>query len=126
MAGLTVADGIGASLVTVVGGLLFGSLFLAATIGGIRLRRLTTLGIVLTPTEVVLRTWTAPVPIPWEAVTGVRDHWNRVGRVGPTMPKDLIRNWLTFEIADARGDLMTFSRAAPAPAWTSPPSRSTR
>jgi hypothetical protein len=101
------AQGHLSGLVGVGIGLAVGGLFLAGALGTWRARRTADRGILLTPHGIVLRTRVDPLRLAWEDVVDVRDHWARAVRVGPTMPDDLVDNWLSFVVRDATADRLT-------------------
>lgn len=96
-------------------GLGLGALFLVGSWGTLQARRTSDRGIVLTPEAVVLRTRKQPETIPWAELVRVRDHWGRAVRVGPTMPDDVVRNWLTFETHEPDGDRLTLLSGSQSP-----------
>ncbi|MGZ5403267.1 MAG: hypothetical protein ACXWDL_01335 [Nocardioides sp.] len=96
-------------------GLALGALFLVGSWGSLVARRTPDRGILLTPDAVVLRTRKQPETIPWAELVRVRDHWGRAIRVGPTMPDDVVRNWLTFQTREPDGDPMTLFSGSQSP-----------
>ncbi|WP_134740281.1 hypothetical protein [Nocardioides sp. 503] len=81
--------------------LLLGLLLLVGAYGGVRSRLAPSKGILLTPTQVVLRTQAEPMSFGWEALRGVWPHWTRQRSALDLIPspEDPIHNWLSFEVA---------------------------
>lgn len=109
------ADGEWQGVIGVAMGLGLGGLFLLGSWGTAKARRTADRGILLTPDAVVLRTRAEPETIPWSELVRVRDHWGRALRVGPTMPDDVVNNWLTFETREPDGDPMSLLSGSPSP-----------
>lgn len=112
---LMLRDGELPGIAALVAGPVLGALFLAGAWGTVTARRTPDRGILLTPDAVVLRTRAEPETIPWSELVRVRDHWGRGVRVGPTMPDDIVNNWLTFETREPDGDRLSLLSGSPDP-----------
>ena len=112
---VTLSEGDWRGIVGIAIGLGVGALFLVGSWGTLQARRTPDRGIVLTPEAVVLRTRKEPETIPWAELVRVRDHWGRAVRVGPTMPDDVVNNWLTFETHAPDGDRLTLFSGSQSP-----------
>jgi len=112
---VSLGEGDGRGIVGIAMGIGLGALFLVGSWGTLQARRTPDRGILLTPEAVVLRTRKQPETIPWAELVRVRDHWGRAVRVGPTMPDDVVRNWLTFETHEPDGDPMTLFSGSQSP-----------
>lgn len=109
------AQGHVGGVVGVVMGIAVGGLFLAGALGTWRSRRSSDRGILLTPSGVVLRTRIEPLTLPWDDVVDVRPHWARGVRLGPTMPDDLVNNWLSFVVREPAADRLTLLSGSTSP-----------
>ncbi|MBF4161290.1 hypothetical protein [Nocardioides acrostichi] len=78
---------------------LLGLLFVAATVGGVRSRVRSGLGLLLGPDQVWLTMQFKPASLRWDDVVAVRAHWSRYRPAKDLFrsPEDRIDNFLTLE-----------------------------